>query len=171
MSVILETERILLRSFVMDDYKEVYGFGSDPEIVKYTGHKGLESYDEAKSIIENAYLSDYKKHGFGRWATIYKPDNKLIGFAGLKYLDEFDEVDIGYRFFPKYWGKGIATEISEAIIEYGFDTLNLKRIIGIADPENIASCKVLTKIGLKLYKKDSYGDDGKLYNYYHIEGS
>lgn len=169
MNVVLETERVLLRRFEMEDYKDVFAFGSDKQILTYTGDKAVESEKEAKLIIENVYWSDYKKHGYGRWAVMYKPDNKLIGFAGLKYLKEFDEVDIGYRFFPDYWGKGIATEISKAIINYGFVELKLDRIIGIADPENIASCKVLLNAGLELYKVDEYNGDGILYNWYKVE--
>jgi len=86
----------------------------------------------------------------------------------LKYLPEINETDIGYRFLPEYWGKGIATEVSKKIINYGFDQLKLNRIIGITMPENIGSCKVLEKIGLTLYKVDQYDDDGKAYNWYEI---
>ena len=115
------------------------------------------------------WFKDYKKHGYGRWATIYKPDNKLIGFAGLKYLPEFDETDIGFRFLPEYWGKGLATEASKEIITYGFETLDLQKIIAIASAANVGSCKVLEKSGLTLYKTDAYDGDGKEYNWYKIE--
>jgi len=169
MNVILETDRILLREFEIEDYKEVFDFGSNKEVQKYTGDKAVESFDEAKEIIENINLPDYKKYGYGRWAAIFKPDNKLIGFAGLKFLEEFNETDIGFRFLPEYWGKGIATEVSKAIIDFGFNILKLNKIIGIADPENIGSCKVLTKIGMEFYKLDEYDDDGKKYNWYKLE--
>ena len=167
--MILETDRILLREFEIEDYKSVFEFGSNKEVQRYTGDKVLESEDEAKRIISQVNLPDYKKYGYGRWATVYKPDNKIIGFAGLKYLKSISEIDIGFRFLPKYWGKGIATEIATEIIHYGFNTLNLKRIIGIAHPDNIASCKVLNKIGMELYKKDEYEGDGGSYNWYKIE--
>ncbi len=83
-------------------------------------------------------------------------------------MPEFNETDIGFRFLPQYWGKGIATEVSKEIIKYGFEVLKLERIIGIADPENIASCRVLEKIGLKFYKIDTYDDSDKKYNWYEI---
>ncbi len=168
MKLILETERMLLREFEMEDYKEVFDFGSNPEVGKYTGDEPLRSYEEAKAIIDNAFKTDYNMYGYGRWAPVYKPNNRVIGFAGLKYLKIIDETDIGFRFLPEYWGKGIATEISAAIIKYGFNELNLSRIIGIAHPQNIGSCKVLSKIGMEKYKVDEYEGDGGKYNWYSI---
>jgi ribosomal-protein-alanine N-acetyltransferase len=80
-----------------------------------------------------------------------------------------DETDLGFRLLPEYWGKGIATEASKEILKYGFEQLGLKRIIGIAMPENIASNKVLTKLGLDFYKVDAYENDGGAYNWYKLE--
>ena len=166
---IIETERLILREFDINDYKSVYEFGSNVEVQQYTGDQRIVSLEEAKELIKNVWYSDYKNYGYGRLAVIYKPENKIIGFAGLKYLPELDETDIGFRFLPEYWGKGLATEASNEIIKYAFDKLGLKRIIGIALPENIASCKVLEKIGLSLYKIDDYDGDGIEYNWYKIE--
>ena len=99
----------------------------------------------------------------------YKPDNKLIGFAGLKYLPEYDETDIGYRILPDYWGKGLMTEVGKEIIKYGFEKLGVDSIIGIADPDNVGSCRVLEKIGLEFYKLDKYSGEEELSNWYEIE--
>ncbi|MCB0703852.1 MAG: GNAT family N-acetyltransferase [Saprospiraceae bacterium] len=166
---IIETDRLILRQFIESDFEAVYEFGSNPEIQKYTGEAVLQSPDQAKELIRNVWLKDYRMYGYGRWATIVKSENKLIGFAGLKYLPELDETDIGYRFLPNFWGKGIATETSREIIKYGFEQLNLDRIIGIAMPENIASWKVMEKIGFSFYKVDEYDGDGGAYNWYKIE--
>ena len=168
MNIIIETKRLILREFNINDFEAVFEFNSRVEVHKYTGYEIIKSIERAKEIISNIWLNDYKNYGYGRWAVIYKPENKIIGFAGLKYLPEINETDIGYRFLPEYWGKGIATEVSKKIINYGFDQLKLNRIIGITMPENIGSCKVLEKIGLTLYKVDQYDDDGKAYNWYEI---
>lgn len=164
----IETERMMLRPFVIADTAAVFEFGAHPEVGKYTGDELLTDTEQAKVIITNVFHSDYKKYGYGRWAAVYKPNNKVIGFAGLKYLPEFDETDIGFRFLPEYWNKGICTEISIEIIKYGFETLNLNRIIGIADPQNIGSNKVLQKIGLQFYKSDNYDESSNIYNWYEI---
>lgn len=165
----IETERLVLRQFVPSDYEAVFEFSSNPEVQKYTGNSILTSLEEAKELIANVWLKDYATYGYGRLATIYKPDNRLIGFSGLKYLPEFDGLtDLGYRFLPEYWGKGIATESALASLQYGFEELGIARIQGIAMPENIASCRVLEKVGLRFYKIDDYDGDGKKYNYYEI---
>ena len=170
MNTIIETDRIILRKFIKDDYNAVFEFSSNWDVMKYTGDKMLESPEQAKKIITDVWFSDYKKYGYGRFAVIYKPENKLIGFAGLKYLPELDETDIGFRFLPEYWGKGIATEVSKEIINYGFTKLKLENIIGIAMANNIGSCKVLEKIGLKFHKFDAYPneDPNEKYNWYHL---
>ena len=167
---IIETKRLILREFTIDDYEAVYEFNSNKEVHKYTGDEIINSLERAKEIIEQIWLKDYEKYGYGRWAVIYKPENKIIGFAGLKYLSEIRETDIGYRLLPKYWGMGIASEVAKPIIDFGFNQLNLERIIGIAMPENIGSWKVLEKIGLTFYKVDEYAgdEDGKKNNWYEI---
>ena len=70
---------------------------------------------------------------------------------------------------PQYWGQGIATEASIPILKYGFEKLGLKRIIGIAMPDNIGSNRVLEKIGLSFYQVKDYEGDGVDYNWYKIE--
>lgn len=169
MDVIIETERIILREFVESDFEAVFEFNSNPDVQKYTGDVILESKEQAKRTIKNVWFEDYKKYGYGRWAVVYKEDDRVIGFAGLKYLPELNETDLGYRILPEYWGKGLMTEIGREIIKYGFDNFGLDEIIAIAKPENIGSCRVLEKSGLKFYKVDEYIDDGKSHNWYKIE--
>lgn len=168
----IETERTILREFTKEDYMAIYEFGSNKEVQKYTGDELVESPEMAKERLEHVIFSDYNKYGYGRFAVWHKEDQKVIGFAGLKYIPEFDETDIGYRFLPKYWGKGIATETALPFIKYGFEELKLERIIGLAMPDNIASCKVLEKIGLEFYKTGPYEpEDPEILNWYKIEKS
>src|SRR5205823_10738173 len=87
-----------------------------------------------------------------------KPTGEVIGFAGLKYLDDVNEVDLGYRFFKEHWGKGLATEASKPVVAYGFEVLRLHRIVGIADIENKASIRVLEKVGFRFEKFTTYRD-------------
>lgn len=164
----IETSRLLLRPFTLQDVVAVFQFGSNKEVQKYTGNPVLTTTDQAKSIITDIYFKDYAAYGYGRLATIYKPDNKLIGFAGLKYLPFYKAADLGFRFLPQYWGKGIATEASRALIEHGFNTLKLPEIVAVAEPENIGSCKVLEKVGFTHFKVDDYEGDGQQYNWYKL---
>ena len=115
-----------------------------------------------------AEYPDYDKHGSGRWSCIHKESGRFIGFSGLKYLEDFDgEVDLGYRFFPEFWGRGLATESGLASISYGFDVLGLDRIIGLAVPENIGSIRVLQKCGMSFERRTTY--DGQNVVLYAIE--
>jgi RimJ/RimL family protein N-acetyltransferase len=155
MKTILETERLLLREFVLDDVEAFFRMVSDPDVIRYVG-EGAKTIEEAKKGLEERPLQDYRKHGYGRWATVYKPSGKVIGFAGLKYLEDVKEVDLGYRFFKEYWGQGIATESSRAIVAYGFDRLRLARIVAFANIENKASIRVLEKVGFRFEKHATY---------------
>ncbi len=149
--VILETERLIVREFTEDDAPAFYVLGSDPAIIRYTGDPGggLASVEQAAEVLRTRPMADYRKHGFGRWACVLKESGAVIGFSGLKHLDELGEVDIGYRLIPAYWGAGLATEAGLTVLAYGFVRLGLTRIIGLVDPENAASIRVLEKLGLK----------------------
>lgn len=153
----LESERLLIRPFQIGDVEAIYELNSNPIVQKYTGDVLVKSLDQAKGMLENVIFKDYEKHGYGRFAVIYKPDNKLIGFTGIKYLPEANgESDLGYRFLPDYWGKGIATESSRMSLKFAFETLKLKKVIGFTEIENGASTKVLLKMGFKITKTDFY---------------
>jgi ribosomal-protein-alanine N-acetyltransferase len=164
----LETSRLIIREFNLEDAEAVYEFGSNAEVQKHTGNPLLTSLDEAAALIKNVFQADYHKHGFGRWAVIYKPDNKVIGFAGLKFLEHNQEIDLGYRFLPNYWNLGIATEASKPIVEYGFKALNLDKIIGVVMQSNPASVRVLEKLGFEYYKTAEYDGDGEEHLWYQM---
>ncbi|MEP2935786.1 MAG: GNAT family N-acetyltransferase [Gilvibacter sp.] len=160
MKTLIETERLVLREITLDDTKEMFGLHSNANVQKYTGEPPVESIEEMQQAIQTR-ISDYKKYRYGRWATFLKNEMEFIGWAGLAYLPEFDEIDLGYRFLPKFWGMGYATEVSHAILEYGFDTLQLDRIIAIAMKENIASIRVMEKVGMEFDKFAPYEPGGE----------
>ena len=159
MKEILKTERLLLRELNPDDAENFYKLNLNPNVIKYTGNSAFKDIDEAKEFLEN--YQDYKLNGFGRWAVINKSNNKFLGWCGLKYDQNLDETDIGFRFFEEHWNKGFATESAKACIDYGFENLNLKSIIGRAMSENFASIKVLEKIGLKIEREFDFDENNK----------
>ena len=155
MKIILETQRLILREITLDDTEALFKLHSDPSVQKYTGESVVKSIEEMEKAIENRIIN-YNKYGYGRWATILKSGKQFVGWAGLAYLPEFDEIDLGYRFLPEYWGLGIATEASKAILEYGFNQLGLKKIVAIAMKENKASIRVMEKVGMEFEKLAPY---------------
>jgi len=156
MKFIIETDRLLLREFILDDAEKFYQLNLNPNVIKYTGNASFKSIEEAKSFLEN--YKDYKTNGYGRWAVINKESNEFIGWCGLKYGELKNETDIGFRFFEEEWHKGYATESAASCLKYGFEVLKLNRIIGRAMKENTASIKVLEKIGL-VYETDCIFDN------------
>ena len=149
MKIILETDRILLREYVEDDAEAFFKLNSDPEVLRFVPDKALLNVEQARQLLLDHPIADYRKQGFGRGACILKSTGEQIGFAGLKYLEELGEVDVAYRLMPTHWGQGLATEAALASVRYGFTDLGLKRIIGLVMPENIASVRVLEKTGLR----------------------
>ena len=160
MKPLIETERLLLTKITLGHKEELFKLHSNPEVQMYTGEPEIESIEEIETAIKSR-INNYKKYGFGRWATILKSEMQFIGWAGLAYLPEFDEIDLGYRFLPEYWGSGLATEASHAILKYGFDQLKLKKIIAIAMKENKASIRVMEKVGMEFDKFAPYEAGGE----------
>lgn len=161
---ILETERLILRPFVEEDIEPTYQMNLDPAVTKYTGDGGVVDQAEIERRITEDVMGDYQKYGFGRLAVILKTKNTFIGFCGLKFLDDLDEVDLGYRFNRDHWGQGFATEAGKVCLDFGFEKLKLSQIIGLVLPENIASIRVLDKLGFR-FEKEFEQDDLLLRQY------
>jgi RimJ/RimL family protein N-acetyltransferase len=145
----METERLILRPFTLDDAEAWLPLISLPEVIRYTGDVPATSVDEAREILRTRPLRDYAVHGYGRMAVIEKSSGRLVGFSGLKYLEDLREVDIGYRFLPDCWGKGYATESAGVLMEQGRREHGFQRIVGMAHPDNAGSIHVLEKLGLR----------------------
>jgi ribosomal-protein-alanine N-acetyltransferase len=149
MKVIFETDRLLLREYAEADAEAFFQLNSDPKVLRFVPDKRLLNVEQARQILIDHPIADYRKYGFGRGACILKSTGEQIGFAGLKYLEEFGEVDVAFRLMPAHWGFGLATETALASVRFGFADLGLKQIIGLVMPENIASVRVLEKTGLR----------------------
>lgn len=150
MNYLLETPRLLLREFNEMDGDAMYLLNADPDVIKYTGDPPFESPHEAQQFLID--YADYKKHGFGRWAVVEKESDQFIGWCGLKRHED-GMVDVGFRFYKEQWGKGYATESAKEVLNYGFTSLKLAEIIGRAARENVASIRVLEKLGFTYWKK------------------
>jgi RimJ/RimL family protein N-acetyltransferase len=159
--IILDTERLVLREFEERDAQNLFDLNADSDVIRYTGDPPFSSVLDARKFIRN--YDQYERYGYGRWAVLLKPEEKFIGWCGLK-MNEIHEVDIGYRFFKKFWNLGFATEAATACLKYGFEHLQLGSIIGRSAKENHASIRVLEKIGLRYWKDDTCkGMENSLY--------
>ena len=149
MNIVIETPRLLLRTFNVEDAPLIYALNFDPEVIRYTLDPIKDIY-HARQVLEQVILPQYALYNHGRWAVHTKPALEFIGWSGLKARPERNEIDLGYRFMKDSWGKGYATEAAWASIQYGFEKLHLKRIVGRAMPENKGSLRVLEKCGMIL---------------------
>lgn len=173
MAFILETERLLLRHLEMDDLDDLFRLYSDPEIRKYFP-EGVLNYADTKDELE-WFLNGHPKHPeLGLWATIHKETGKFIGRCGLLpwTIEGRDEVEIAYLLDKAFWKQGLATEAARGILNYGFEKLNLSRLICMIDPENNASQRVAERVGMTFEKTvDGYeGDNIPFYIYSITKG-
>jgi RimJ/RimL family protein N-acetyltransferase len=157
MQFLIETERLILREFRTSDYTAMFELDSNPEVHKYLGNNPVTDIQQVQKYI-TSIQQQYLDNGIGRWITIEKSSNEIIGWSGLKFITEYENNhinfhDVGYRFMPQYWGKGYATEATLTALHYGFEHLNVKKIIGTVHTENKASRRVLEKCGLQFVEK------------------
>jgi RimJ/RimL family protein N-acetyltransferase len=156
----IETERLILRPFTLDDAEAWLPLVSDPGIIRYTGDQPAQSVDEAREILRTRPLRDYAVYGVGRLAVVEKASRRLVGFCGFKYVIELGEIDIGYRFLPDCWGKGYATESGAALMADGRRAHDIRRVVGTVHPDNPASGRVLEKLGLRFERVLDPDEDG-----------
>ncbi len=139
---------------------------SDPEVLKFTPDSPLEDDETIKEIITGLRLQ-FAERRMGRFIVELPNSKQAIGWCGLKYLEETNEVDLGFRFLRDFWGKGYATDSSLRCLKYGFEELNLKRITAKVLPQNIASISVLKKMGMT--KFGTSFEDEMLYDCYEVK--
>lgn len=168
MDDLLTTPRLLLRELTTEDAEPMYSLNLDPQVIRYTGDRPFQSISEAEDFLARYDL--YERYAMGRLAVIRQQDKQWLGWCGLKYHPDKDLVDLGFRFFRRYWGKGYATESGRACLEYGFKQLKLKEIIAHAIKANLASIRVLEKLGFSDWSPFDFegeqGRQGKIKNPY-----
>ncbi len=160
--LILETPRLVLRRQVVEDLDALWALYCDPQVTKYIPDVP-KTYDEARQELEWFLNGHPRRPELGLWATVLKENGEFIGRSGLLpwTIDGRDEVEVAYTISRAYWGRGMGTEVAQAILQYGFETLGLSRLICLIEPENIASQHVAAKIGMRLEKKlDGIAGDG-----------
>ena len=156
---ILETERLLLRQLSTEDAEFILELLNEPSWIQNIGDRGVRTLEDARAYILNGPVASYAKNGFGLYLVVMKETNESMGMCGLIKRDTLDDVDIGYAFLPKFWGKGYAVEAAQAIKEYAKNGIGLRRLVAIVDPANEASIRVLEKLGLQFEKMVKLSED------------
>ena len=147
---ILDTKRLTLRQFSVDDAPFIYELFNDPDWIRFIGDRNIHTVDDARAFIEKRLIPAYAQFGFGFYLTALKETGESVGMCGLIKRDFLDDVDTGYAFLPHARGKGFAFEAAEATLRYGMNDLGIPRIVAITDVENGRSTHLLNKLGLHL---------------------
>jgi len=155
----LLTERLRLRPWRDDDLEPYVAINADPEVTRYLSRSGAPLTREETETGVARITAHWKEHGYGLFAVDDLAADRLIGFVGLSHHRAMpEEVEIGWRLHRDFWGRGLATEGATAALRYGFDILGLPRIISIALPENVASRRVMEKIGMAFWVEIAFED-------------
>ena len=156
---VLETDRLILRWLSTDDAGFILELLNDPSWVQFIGDRGVRTLQEARDYILKGPLQMYARLGFGLYMTELKEGGTPLGICGLIKRDALEDVDIGFAFLPRFWGKGYAYEAASALMAYGKDVLGLKRIVAITSPDNHSSARLLEKLGLRFERMVRLPDD------------
>lgn len=159
----LLTERLRLRPYRLDDAAAMFAVFGDPEVMRYSMSGADPSVEATRTRIQK--LMDHQaSFGFSLWVVEDRATAAILGDCGLKQLEDGPEIEVGYRFARPHWGSGYATEAAMASVQYGFGTLALARIAAVVEPPNVASHRVLEKIGLQYQRPAHYY--GRLMSYF-----
>jgi ribosomal-protein-alanine N-acetyltransferase len=162
----LRTERLALRPFTRDDLDWAEQLYADPDVTQYLG--GLKSRAQTEEHLNTRILRYYDDHpGLGIWMTLERTTDTPIGFHLLNHIQGESIIQIGFGLLKSAWGKGYGTEMAHALLRYGFTDRGLPRIVGMANLQNLASQRVLTKIGLerngeRAFRHPAYAGQGPM---------
>lgn len=159
----ITTERLVLRQITLDDAQALFEINTNDEVLKYLDFLRMQTIEDARLKIDKHTIAVETNDSI-IWAISTKENSKLIGTICLfHFKKEHFRGEIGYILHPDFWRKGILLEGMNAVINYGFDTLNLHSIEAIVDPENVASIELLekNKFVREAYFKEDFYQKGK----------
>ena len=151
----IKTSRLVLRPFTMKDVDPLYQILQEKDILRYFPNPNPPSRERVERLISNQ-LKHWEQHKLGWWAVEPLFRKQLIGWCGLQFLPETEETEVGFLISRAFWGQGLTTEAARTSLLYGFEKLGLRCLVGIAHPENVASQRVLEKLGMSLTAKTRY---------------
>lgn len=164
MNILLETDRLMLRPFTLDDAEAMFIMDSNPNVHKYLWNKPVQDISEIHQVIESLQ-KQYATNTIGRFATFLKEDGQFIGWTGIKFINDHVEngntnfYDYGYRLDERFWNKGYATEATKFWLDYGFNEMKIQEMNAYTHVQNGASNHILSKCGMQFIEEYT-GEDG-----------
>ena len=148
MTTILETERLVLRQFSLEDAPFIIELLNTKGWIEFIGDRNVKTKEQAEQYLKSGPMKSYAVHGYGLSLVALKDSHRPIGMCGIINRTDLEHPDIGFAFLPEYTGKGYAFEIANATIQFAKSKLKLPIIYGITVANNKPSIKLLEKIGL-----------------------
>ena len=158
----METERLVLRPFTATDLDALHALWTDPDVRRYLWDNRELSRDDTSEIIEKS-IELHREEAAGLWAVERKGKPGLVGFGGYWYFGEPPQLQILFGLQPEHWGMGLATDLASCLIQYGFGTLRLRRVIGATDRANVSSQRVMEKAGMRFVERVRNRDSDLMY--------
>jgi len=143
----LQLPRLLLRPLQPDDADVLHRIYQQDGVLRYFPSPNPPPLEKVQRFVA-AQQAHWETHGYGNWGILPHGEREIIGWAGLQFLPELNETEVGYLLDRQFWGKGYATEIARASLQFGFEHFQFKQIIALVHPENIASQRVIQKCGM-----------------------
>ncbi len=168
--IVLETARLVLRHFRPSDAEAMLAVFGDAEVMRYGS--GVHDPDWVVDWIGKVQQTYRDAPGTGGWALVEKETDHAFGYCGLLRFPDVGgqpEVEVGYRLARSYWGRGYATEAAAAVVQHGFRSLLLPRIVAIINPANFASVRVALKLGMHFEKLVNFKNDSHSDHLYVVE--
>ncbi|HYN12097.1 MAG TPA: GNAT family N-acetyltransferase [Burkholderiales bacterium] len=153
MADLIETERLRLRPFRLDDAVAAYTWLGDPIVMRYTPTRPDSSVQKTRDRLAG-YETHQLRHGFSKWLVVERASGQPVGDAGLLVLEGEGWIELGFRFERTFWGRGFATEVGAAWVSAAFGDLGLDELGAFVHPENTASLRVLEKLGFRGERRD-----------------
>jgi len=151
----INTERLILRTFREDDIVPMQQILNGEDVLRYFPKTDPLSRERVERMISNI-LKHWEEHGFGLWAVENRFNGVLLGRCGLQIIPDTGEREVDFIFGREYWGRGFATEAGLSSLKYGFEIAQIDEIVGIVHVDNIASQRVLEKIGMQCTRRAHY---------------
>lgn len=149
--MILETERLILRTFREEDLGAYAAMCADPEVMRFlSASGGLLSRAEAWRQIA-LYLGHWELRGYGTWAVEERATGALVGRVGLHYPEGWPDRELGWTIARGFWGRGYASEAARAAIGHAFKTLGWTHLVSLIHPENHRSARLAERLGYRVH--------------------
>lgn len=151
-SFCIETERLLLSRLSLDDAGLMLAIWNDPVFIRFVGDRGIRTFDDARLAMQEGVFRLYAEHGFGPYRMSLKSAGAAVGICGLFRRDGLADTDIGFSTLPQYCGRGYGFEAASAVVEHARIDVRLTRLTALVSPQNVASVRLIEKLGMMFEK-------------------